>query len=477
MKRNNQRAILAVLVFMTSTGGLREASAMQKKTETTTTTTTTKTAPPPAPPAATHPPGPGTGPAPKTGPGGGGASTTLTTPAPKALPTRPIGPYHPGAGEITKDGPGGRKVYVDPKFNRTVTTDARGEIRRIEAPHGFVGKKIIIDRNPRGGREVVIGGVGDRVVSYGDRRGFVERPLREGYVSRTYVSGGRSYARVYRRYDYRGIAYYSYVPGVYYAPAFYRWLAGPWGAGVAYGWGGMANPWFGFYAAYFTPYPTYASAGSWLTDYLLAENLKTAYQNQQRAGSAPVPTPAAYAAGSSITPDTKAMIAEEVLQQVAIEQVASLQPANANWGPAAEAIPPALTAKFFIVSANLDVTAGGQACALTPGDVIQRKASTVATDGAVAVEVVSSKPGDCAANSLTGVEFAGLQEMQNQLRESVDSGLQMLAGGQVRGVIPPAAGARTAAEGVAQPGADAISLLAAQEVEASRQEIQVVQND
>jgi hypothetical protein len=70
-----------------------------------------------------------------------------------------------------------------------------------------------------------------------------------------------------------------------------------------------------------------------------------------------------------------------------------------------------------------------------------------------------------------------LQEMQNQLRESVDSGLQMLAGGQVRGVIPPAAGARTAAEGVAQPGADAISLLAAQEVEASRQEIQVVQND
>jgi len=120
-----------------------------------------------------------------------------------------------------------------------------------------------IDRGPRGERMVVNGRPGARVVSYGPHRGFVERAGRPGYISRTYVVGGRSYAHVYREYHYHGVAYYHYVPAYYYGPRFYAWAATP-GRSVAMAGRGIAAPWFGFYRGYFTPYPVYASPDLWL---------------------------------------------------------------------------------------------------------------------------------------------------------------------------------------------------------------------
>ena len=411
---------------------------------------------------------------------------TKREPTVKHVPPKPNEPfkYDPKPGDQMKPLPGGRQEFHDPKTNITVRTNPNGGVQRIEAFRGLAGGKMVVSRGPGGGRIVETGRPGARVVSYGAHRGFVERaiPNRPGYISRTYVVGGRSYAHVYRAYSYRGVSYYRYVPAVYYGPAFYGWALAPWGAPVAYGWGGgFAAPWFGFYAGYFTPYPTYASPDLWLTDYLIAQNLRLAYENQQagNAGQAPPPTPNGQTADATLSPEMKALIADEVRQELAAERAAAMQPTSTSLQQPAqegEQLQAALNQKFFVVSSNLDLATGSQACTLTPGDIIHRTGKDVAPDGGVAVEVVSSKPGDCAADFGATVQLADLQEMHNQFREQLDSGLKMLADNQVKGVPnEPAAGARAVAGGTADPAPDAEVQLVSQEADAVKLEAQVRQ--
>ena len=329
-----------------------------------------------------------------------------------------------------------------------------------------------MNRGPGGERMVVSGRPGGRVVSYGPRRGFVERSVRPGYITRTYVGGRRPYAHVYREHRYRGFLYYRYVPAIYYGPRFYGWVVTPWSVPVRYAWfgAGAPAPWFSFYAGYFTPYPMYASPDLWLTDYLLAENLRLAYQSQQ-AGNGGQAGQRALAAPNSptLSPEVKALIASEIRQQLASDQA----PAQTSSDE-----PPALSQRFFLVSSNLDASARGQACSLTPGDIIQRKSKDVMPDGSIAVEVVVSKPGSCAVDSVIAVGIADLQEMQNQFREQLDLGLKTLADNEADGLPKaPAANARVVAEGTAIPLADAEAELAAQETAASRLEAEVSQDN
>lgn len=335
----------------------------------------------------------------------------------------------------------------------------------MEANRGQNGG-IVINRGSRGERTVVSGRPGNRVVSYGPRRGFVERSVRPGYISRTYAGGGRHYAHVYREYRYRNFLYYRYVPAVYYGPRFYTWILTPWSMPVRYTWFGAARPapWFGFYAGYFTPYPTYASPSLWLTDFVLAENLRIAYESQTspRLASSPNET--------KISAEIKALIADEVQQQLAAER----QPDQAKI--TGEPLPPALTQRFFVVSSDFEVMAAGQTCSLTPGDIVQRKGREIFPDGTVAAEVVTSKAGNCSADSAIAIGVAELQEMQNQFREQIDSGLKMMAENREKRFLDvPAADARTNAEGVADPAADAEAQLAAQEIDAAELEAQVRQ--
>jgi hypothetical protein len=252
---------------------------------------------------------------------------------------------------------------------------------------------------------------------------------------------------------------------------------------VRYAWGGgFVAPWFGFYGGYFTPSPMYASPDLWLTDYLVAENLRLAYENQQAAyaGQAQPPQGNAQPTDASLSPETKALIADEVRQQLAAEKADAVQPTSSSIqqrGPAGEQLPAALNQRFFVVSSNLDITtAAGQACSLTPGDIIQRKGKEVTADGGLPVEVVSSKPGDCAADSGANIQLADLQEMHNQFREQIDSGLKMLAASQAKGLPNgPAAGARPVTEGTADPVPDVESQLVAQESDAAKVETQVSQ--
>ena len=72
----------------------------------------------------------------------------------------------------------------------------------------------------------------------------------------------------------------STPPPRYYPVGFYGRAYNPWAAPIAYSWGWGAAPWYGFYGAYFTPYPVYPSAAFWLTDYLIATSLQAVYAAQ-----------------------------------------------------------------------------------------------------------------------------------------------------------------------------------------------------
>jgi hypothetical protein len=420
----------------------------------------------------------------------------------------PVGPKPPDRPDVrpvygerpyeikTPESGGGHRHY-DPKTNTTVHTDPKGRITSIETagtkardfgPDGHAahiertradGSRMIVDRGMHGERwieNVRPGGV--RVVAVG-RRGFVERTVRPGYISRTYVVGGRTRVIVYRSYAYRGIPYYRYVPRVYYAPAFYGWAYHPWdvrGVPVVYAWGwGPAPIWF--YGGYFAPAPYYPDPTLWLTDYLLAENLKLAYENQQ----APPPS-----SPGAVTPEQmqlmKQMIAQEVQQQIQAEQAAAVgpaPPAPAPSGPTpTEAAPPALDPKqrTFVVSASLEVTADATNCTLTGGDIIYRSGE-LQKDGKVGVTILSSKPGDCKTNSSTAVELVALQDMQNQFREQIAAGMEALASSQGKNGLPtgPAAGPIPAPDGQAQPAPDAQTLLAQLNDEATQTENEIKQ--
>lgn len=300
---------------------------------------------------------------------------------------------------------------------------------------------VTINRAPNGVRQVVsVRPDGARVVSYGMNRGYVERQVRPGYVQRTYIMGGRQYVTVYRTYSYNGITYQRYVPAVYYQPRFYAWAAAPWRGPVSYAWGWNVEPWYGYYPGYFTPTPSYSNAALWLTDFVIAENLKLAYENQQQSAQGAPLEPVAQSA--PLSPVVKLAIAQEVRQRLAAEQTAFAQSADQS-APANAAVPvappPSLdpTLKVLIVSSSIEAAvAGGSTCALTPGDFIERTDERVSNDNTVTVRVTNSKAGDCPSDTITSIDVVALQEMHNVFLHQIDAGLSKLANTQGTGGIP-----------------------------------------
>ena len=140
--------------------------------------------------------------------------------------------------------------------------------------------------------------------------GVVEHPTRSGYLSRTYVQGGRVlYARVYRRNTLqrfgRAFSYERLVPSITFGTAYYAWAALPWSTPVNYRWQWERQPWHAAFGGYFRPYPTYTSLDEWLTDYEIAQNLSNAYESWQ-AENAPQNNPVTKLAppvsGGSVSP-------------------------------------------------------------------------------------------------------------------------------------------------------------------------------
>jgi hypothetical protein len=335
----------------------------------------------------------------------------------------------------------------------------------------------------------------------GRRGGYVQRAYvtRGGrsYYSRTYYYHGAYRTGVYRGYYYGGRPYYGYYHPYWYHPAYYGWAYNPWPAPVYYGWGWGGSPWYGYYGGYFAPYPVYPSAAFWLTDYLVAASLRTAYEAQAEANASndaaasdqlqASAAPGAPAASGQValSPEVKQAIAEEVKAQLAAEQADSGKQGSASAQPAAASNsnsnerPPALdpARRTFVVDSDLSVVADGEECALTAGDVITRLTDTPDGDNNVNVSVAASKKSDCAAGKEVAVSVDDLQEMHNHFQEQLTAGMSELAKKQGTGGLPKAPDTSTVAGDVPEPQADktAAKTLEDQEKAADQTETDVKQ--
>jgi hypothetical protein len=269
-----------------------------------------------------------------------------------------------------------------------------------------------------------------------------------------------------------------------------------WGVG-AWGWGGA--PWWGFYGGWFTPYPYYASPAFWLTDYLVASSLQSAYAARSEArademaadaqasgggGDGGDAAPAQASNGVTLTPEVKQAIAEEVKAQLAAQQAQASAQGGGGAAPAPAAaasgeVPPALNPaqRTFVVDTNVTAVTNGQECGLTGGDVLTRLSDTPDADQTVSVSIAASKKGDCTAGQTVAVKVDDLQEMYNHFQEQLTNGMGELAKKQGTGGIPAAPDTGTQPSDVPPPQPDntAAKALQDQQQSADQTETQVKQ--
>jgi hypothetical protein len=321
---------------------------------------------------------------------------------------------------------------------RTRSNGSRADVhdsrRGMDIHHGLNGsRRVSVERADH-----------SRIVAERGGRGYVQHPYNyhgHEYGHRTYYEHGRAYDRYYGRYGYRGAYLDVYAPGYYYAPAFYGWAYNPWAVPVAYtawGWGG--SPWYGAYGAWFTPFPVYASASFWLTDYLIASSLQAAYAAQVDAQIAASVNPDA----SPLTPEIKKMVADEVQRQVALENSEAQQNAGGkDVDSGSSGIARMMSdgqPHVFVAGGSLDLVAdSGAECAVSQGDVLE-VAQSPATDATAATAIVLSSKGgkECAKSTNVTVAFTDLQDMQNHMRETIDKGMGEMKDKQGKGGLPAA---------------------------------------
>ncbi len=390
-------------------------------------------------------------------PGAAGHTTTpaahTTTPGahtttPGAHTTTP-GAHTTAAGAHTTP-TGGQKFGTNAGGGKTVTTKSGAQVHYNAGGHVAVvhAHGMDIHHGPGGARTVVRtrpGGV--VVVSNRYGHGYIGHPYRYHgveYVHRTYYYNGVVYGRFYRPYTYWGVPLNVYSPGFYFAPAFYGWAYAAWAAPIAYPWGWAGNPWYGYYGAYFTPYPVYASPALWLTDYYVAQTLQAAYAER----AAELANAQAAAAPAPMSPDVKNAIAEEVRRQIALENNEASAGAAATPDPGSSGIARILadpTSHVFLVSAPLDVpSSAGGTCGVTEGDVLQLNPGTPANSQTANLIVMSSKGQDCLKGTSVAINISDLQDMQNHMRETIDQGMADLRTKQGQNGIPAAPAAAKA---------------------------------
>jgi hypothetical protein len=349
----------------------------------------------------------------------GGTNSTFHSPAP--------------SGAIEHTTRSGGAVRIGPEGNVRDVHDAK---RGMDVHHGLNGNRSIsVERADHSRLEVERG-----------RPGYVQRGYSyrgHDFGRRAYYYHGREYSRFYRGFGYRGLMLNVYAPGFYYGPGFYGWAYNPWAMPIAFGWGWGGSPWFGYYGGYFAPYPVYPSASYWLTDYMISQDLQTAYAAHQEAGE--VDGASAAAGGpQELTPDVKQQIADEVRNQLALENDEAQRTAHQiDVDPGSSGIARMLAdghPHVFVAGSALDLMdANGQECAISDGDALALRTPPPADATAANLVVLASKGGqECQKNSTVTVQLTDLQEMQNQMRATIDQGLQELQAKQGQGGLPQA---------------------------------------
>jgi hypothetical protein len=343
--------------------------------------------------------------------------------------------------------------------------------RPVVSDHREMVASSISERRPVAVARGLAGGQ-VRVVRYGNTlSGTVERTIRPGLMSRTFVSGGHVvYTHVYQHHVWhqfgRAFAYETFVPAVRYPGVYYAWALGAWPRPVTYTWGWQVQPWYPMYGSLFTPYPVYTSPDLWMTDYVIAQSMQTAYQAQTvAAASAPAPqgTPAGPAADSSvaepavpsshaapapqlsdappalqssgtpsvpvapppaITPQVKAQLNTQIKVQLQEQQAAAATPVSLT----TQSTPPALRPNhvFFQVVQPLVVplsTASGH-CSLSADDYIKRTGAMSNDDWMIPVVVELSRPSDCPEGLRTRIGLNDLNAMENEQEAQVQEAMQ-----------------------------------------------------
>jgi len=448
----------------------------------------------------------GQAPAQKPGYGGQAPGTRPGGPVPMGQRPGPMNPAtagqgtgarpgYPGQGTGVRPGapaptqfaghPGGAAPARDARPMNIVKTRDGGEIHR--GPGGAVREVhtpagAVIHYAPDGMRRVEVARPDGRVLfaSGSGHGGYVQKPFmvhNQAFVQRTYVEHGAVYTRVYRPYVHAGITFNIYTPTRYYRPAYYSWAYQPWSRPVSYQWGWGQRPWYGYYRGYYAPYPYYASPIFWLTDFMVAATLESAYQD--RIDNSLPPAPPSYDNGG-MTPEVKQAIADEVRRQLD-EERAEQQAASQPYAPPASAAPSLFSSnvsRIFLVTTSTVAYAGGQERFLSDGDVLQLNGAPAPDATYADVVVLASRSRGIPRGSVVSVSLVDLQEMQNHMRASIDQGLGDLQSHQGLGGLPPAppqslGGSDAAYASGLQPDANAAGELsqAAQDANASGQAV------
>src|SRR5215469_1374313 len=336
------------------------------------------------------------------------------------------------------------------------------------------------------------------VVRYGNSlSGTVEHTIRPGLMSRTFVSGGHVlYTHVYERHVWhqfgRDFGYESYVPAVRYPVAFYAWALAPWPRPVTYAWGWQVQPWYPMYGNLFTPYPVYTSPDLWMTDYIIAQSMQTAYQAQTAApaaepppgipaASAPVgdvtpalqpddalPVPQSGAAPSApanpppaITPQVKAQLDAQIKVQLQEQQAATATPVTLTTQSTPAALRP--NHVFYQVVQPLEVASGtaNRNCTLSPDDYIKRTGGMSNDDWKIPVVVELSGPADCPQGLQTRIGLNDLNAMENEQEAQVMQAMQAASKSMGPNGPPSGAGAHPTliAAGNAAPDPGALTAI------------------
>ncbi len=384
---------------------------------------------------------------------GGVTSHTATTGgaahtgAPATVGHAPAGRVNTGisgrpapAGVHTQQLRGGNAIQRRPDGHVSDVHDAK---RGMDIHHGLNGsRRVSVERADH-----------SRIVAERGRPGYIQRSYNyhgHDFARRSYYYHGRMYDNYYRGYAYRGVYLNVYAPVRFYPAGYYGWAYHPWGAPVAYAWGFGGNPWYGYYGFYFTPYPVYPSASLWLTDYMISSELAAAYQAGQESATLP-PAEQSGNAPPVLTPEVKQMIADEVRNEIALENADAQQSANnQDPDPGSSSIARTLAdghPHIFVTGSALDVVDdSGAECALSDGDVLQLTSPLTDPNATAASLVVLSSKGrrECAKSATVTVALADLQEMQNHMRETIDRGMEELQQKQGKGGIPAAPPSATA---------------------------------
>ena len=374
-------------------------------------------------------------------------------------------------GEMTRR-PDGRPAGYRDAHGNEARFGSHGNVREVH------GHDMDVRRGPGGMRRTVVERGGVRSVAYGHGRGYISRPYSwhgHSYYGRTYYRHGGYYRAYYHPYYYHGVYLHGYIPAYYYPPVYYGWAYNPWPAPVAYSWGWVGAPWYGYYGAYFAPYPVYPSAAFWITDYLISASLADAYAagvaaGQASAASAHLQSPRGpHLVFASYSPDDAAASApvmskavkDAVSQEISRELASAQKDQDPSDGSTASLATLLADGQphVFVVNTGLTVDSSGQDCGITEGDVLSLSSPPPESADKADLQVLASKQGECTVGSSVSVGLDDLQEMHNHLLANIDNAMAEMKDHPGQGGLPapPAAaiqGTTQAPYAAAAPPAD-----------------------